>query len=91
VPKTSEAVSLLRTAIGLTEGVFRGTVLVVTESEDQLTWKSLRNVPAVRLLTAGQLNTYDVLVSEHVVFTQAALAEFTGRDAATTAKKEDEQ
>ena len=39
----------------------------------------------------GQLNTYDVLVSDHVVFTQAALAEFTGRDTAETAKKEDEQ
>jgi large subunit ribosomal protein L4 len=90
-PKTSEALDLLRTAIGLTEGVLRGTVLVVTESEDELTWKSLRNVPAVRLLAAGQLNTYDVLVSEHVVFTQAALAEFTGRGAAATAKKEDEQ
>jgi large subunit ribosomal protein L4 len=91
VPKTSEALDLLHTAIGLTEGVIRGIVLVVTGSEEELTWKSLRNVPAVRLLAAGQLNTYDVLVSEHVVFTQAALAEFTGRGAAATAKKEDEQ
>ena len=71
--------------------MLRGIVLVVTGSEDELTWKSPRNAPAVRLLAAGQLNTYDVLVSEHVVFTQAALAEFTGRGAAATAKKEDEQ
>jgi large subunit ribosomal protein L4 len=39
-------------------------------------------VPGVRLLTVGQLNTYDVLASEHVVFTQAALEQLTGREAA---------
>ena len=80
---------MLRAAIGLTGAKLRGTVLVVAQSEDELTWKSLRNVRGVRILAAGQLNTYDVLVSEHVVFTQAALEEFTGRG--PTAKKEDEQ
>ncbi len=101
VPSTSGALDLLRTAIGLSEKP-RGSVLVVTQPDDELTWKSLRNVPGVRLLTVGQLNTYDVLVSEHVVFTQAALAGFTGRDTAAparkaaapakkTAKKEDDQ
>ena len=88
-PKTSEALGLLRTAIGLTDSVLRAHVLVVAQADDELTWKSLRNVPGVRLLAAGQLNTYDVLVSEHVVFTQAALDEFTGR--AATARKEDDQ
>ena len=78
-PKTGEALDVLRAAIGLTGAKLRGTVLVVAQSEDELTWKSLRNVPGVRILAAGQLNTYDVLVSEHVVFTQAALEEFTGR------------
>jgi large subunit ribosomal protein L4 len=95
VPSTSGAVDVLRTAIGLGSEKLRGTVLVITQPDDELTWKSLRNVPGVRLLTAGQLNTYDVLVSEHVVFTQAALAGFTGRDAAAparkTARKEDDQ
>ena len=43
---------------------------------DVLGWKSLRNVPEVHLLTSGQLNTYDVLVSDDVVFTRAALDEF---------------
>jgi large subunit ribosomal protein L4 len=37
---------------------------------------SLRNLPQVHLLEAGQLNTYDVLVADEVVFTEAALAEF---------------
>ena len=51
-------------------------ILVVLAYNDDLGWKSLRNVPEVHLLTAGQLNTYDVLVSDDVVFTRAALDEF---------------
>jgi hypothetical protein len=51
----------------------------VAQAEDELTWKSLRNAPGVRLLATGQLNTYDVLASEHIVFTQAALSAFTGQ------------
>jgi large subunit ribosomal protein L4 len=51
-------------------------VLVVVERSDELTWKSLRNVPSVHLLGPGQLNTYDVLVSDDVVFTEGALAAF---------------
>ncbi len=51
-------------------------VLVVAERSDELTWKSLRNVPTVHLLAPGQLNTYDVLISDDVVFTQGALESF---------------
>ena len=55
-------------------------VLVVLDRDDVLNWVSLRNEPRVHLLEAGQLNTYDVLVSDEVVFTETALAEFvTGR------------
>ena len=60
-------------------------VLVVLGSDDALNWISLRNLPRVHLLEAGQLNTYDVLNADEIVFTEAALAEFvagpaTGRD-----------
>jgi len=89
VPSTSGALDVLRAAIGLLAEKLRGTVLVVTQPDDELTWKSLRNVRGVRLLTVGQLNTYDVLVSEHVVFTQAALADFTGNDAVVAPAKTD--
>ena len=51
-------------------------VLVVLERDDVVSWKSLRNVDAVHLLEPGQLNTYDVLVSDDVVFTEAALEQF---------------
>ena len=51
-------------------------LLVVLDRDDVLSWVSLRNLPEVHLIESGQLNTYDVLVSDEVVFTEAALAEF---------------
>jgi large subunit ribosomal protein L4 len=51
-------------------------VLVVLDRDDVLNWVSLRNLPQVHIIEAGQLNTYDVLVSEEVVFTETALAEY---------------
>jgi large subunit ribosomal protein L4 len=53
-------------------------ILVVLGREDDVTWLSLRNAPEVHLLSADQLNTYDVLVSDDVVFTKEALDEFLG-------------
>jgi large subunit ribosomal protein L4 len=51
-------------------------VLVVAERSDALTWKSLRNVETVHLLEPSQLNTYDVLISDEIVFTKDALEAF---------------
>lgn len=53
-------------------------VLVVTAGDDRVNQLSLRNEPSVHLLKAGQLNTYDVLVSDDVVFTRQALEQFLG-------------
>jgi len=44
----------------------------------KLSWLSLRNVTEVHLIESGQLNTYDVLVADEVIFTTAALDEFLG-------------
>jgi len=84
VPSTRTAVKTLAT---LTD---RAHVLVVIERSDELTIKSLRNVESVHLLVADQLNTYDVLVSDDIVFTEGALAAFiagpaTGRSAKAVA------
>jgi len=54
----------------------RRHVLVVLERTDQVSWKSLRNLEQVHLLVPDQLNTYDVLVSDDVIFTQGALETF---------------
>jgi large subunit ribosomal protein L4 len=71
-PSTKAAVATLRKA---TES---RKVLVVLGSLDELNWVSLRNEPTVHLIEAGQLNTYDVLVADEVVFTSDALDEFLG-------------
>jgi large subunit ribosomal protein L4 len=76
-PKTKAALTTLATVADA------GRVLVVLTHEDEVNWLSLRNVPEVHLLSADQLNTYDVLVSDEVVFTADALDEFLGVPAAT--------
>jgi large subunit ribosomal protein L4 len=75
LPRTKDALAVLDTATG---GADRN-ILVVTTRDDEITWKSLRNVPAVHLLAEDQLNTYDVLDSDYLVFTQAALDAFVER------------
>ena len=52
--------------------------LVVLERGNERTALSLRNVPEVHVLWADQLNTYDVLDADDIVFTQAALESFLG-------------
>ncbi len=74
-PRTKDALDVLNK---VTDGAARN-VLVVTEHDDELSWKSLRNVPFVHLLAEDQLNTYDVLASDYVVFTKAALDAFVER------------
>jgi large subunit ribosomal protein L4 len=54
-------------------------VLIVLERNDDQTWKSLRNVGGVHLLVEDQLNTYDVLVADDVVFTEGALNTYVKR------------
>ena len=77
-PSTKAAVATLRKVTESTK------VLVVLSSLDELNWVSLRNEPTVHLIEAGQLNTYDVLVADEVVFTKDALDEFLGVSALTS-------
>lgn len=66
-PKTKTAIAALG-AIGAD-----GKVLVVLGAGDDNAWKSFRNIPTVHCLSAGELNTYDVLDSDVVVFTSETL------------------
>ena len=50
--------------------------LVVLERSDAITWLSLRNAPEVHIVAVDQLNTYDVLASDDVVFTKGAYDAF---------------
>jgi large subunit ribosomal protein L4 len=74
-PSTKAAIATLRKVTGSRK------VLVVLSSTDELNWLSLRNEASVHLIETGQLNTYDVLVADDVVFTKDALDEFLGAPA----------
>ena len=50
-----------------------GKVLVVLGDDDVAAHKSFRNLPEVQTIRARELNAYDVLVNDWVVFTQATL------------------
>jgi large subunit ribosomal protein L4 len=84
-PRTKDAVAVLSTLTGTRRGV---GALVVVHRDDELTWLSLRNVPGVHLIAVDQLNTHDVLASDHVVFTEEALAAFLGTGRADPAPDE---
>ncbi len=56
----------------------RNLLLVVSRTEDT-TQKSVRNIPDLHVLWPDQLNPYDVLCSDEIVFTRAALEEFLAR------------
>jgi large subunit ribosomal protein L4 len=59
-------------------------VLAVLGRSDEVNWLSLRNLEHVHLIAADQLNTYDVLVCDAVVFTADGLDEFLGSPAGRT-------
>lgn len=67
VPRTKDA----RAALDALE--VEGTALVVLAGDDVTTWKSFRNLPRVRLIESDQLNAYDVLVSDWVIFSRGTL------------------
>lgn len=71
-PSTKAALAALRAVVEDRQA------LVVLERGNELTALSLRNVPEVHVLWADQLNTYDVLDADDIVFTQAALESFLG-------------
>jgi large subunit ribosomal protein L4 len=59
--------------------------LVVLERSDAITWLSLRNAPEVHIVAVDQLNTYDVLAADDVVFTKGAYDVFVGGASAAPA------
>ena len=66
-PRTKDAAAALA-HLGV-----EGRALIVLEPTDVVAYKSFRNLPECHVLVAGELNTYDVLVSDFVVFTKDTL------------------
>lgn len=50
-----------------------GRILLVLARDDESAYKSFRNLPAVQVILAGELNAYDVLCNDWIVFTAATL------------------
>lgn len=75
---TSEKPST-KSALGALRNITDRKALVVATRADELTALSLRNAPEALVIWADQLNTYDVLVNDDVVFTAAALDSFLGK------------
>jgi large subunit ribosomal protein L4 len=75
-PSTKAALSIL------SEWLDEGRVLVVLSRDEESAWRSLRNVAAIQLVSADQLNAYDAVISDRIVFSQAALDAFVNRGGA---------
>jgi large subunit ribosomal protein L4 len=77
-PSTKAALAVLATVSD------RSNFLVVLERTDSVTWLSLRNAPQVHIVAVDQINTYDVLSSDDVVFTKGAYDAFVTGAVKTT-------
>jgi large subunit ribosomal protein L4 len=69
-------------------------VLVIVSLNELVSWFSLRNVKELHVVSPGQLNTYDVLIADDVVFTKIAMEEFlagprTGKSASAVGRATD--
>jgi large subunit ribosomal protein L4 len=78
-PKTSEGIAALA-ALGIS-----GRVLVVVRRDEINTIRSFRNIPHVQLIEVGELNAYDILCNDMIVFTKATLPD---SNAVNTSKDE---
>ena len=83
-PRTARAVELLATL-----GLGGRKLLFVVDGLEEAAIKSFRNLEAVHLITFDQLNTYDVLASDTVIFTRDSLDAFLGRSAGEPAADEE--
>ena len=84
-PRTKDAKAALE-ALGAT-----GRTLVVLGADDGIAARSFRNLADVQVIMVGELNAYDVLVNDHIVFTQATLPSATPAPAEVAATEEEGQ
>lgn len=82
-PSTKNAISVLENV------ATSKNVLIVIERDDEIALKSVRNLKNVHVLSVDQLNAYDVVVSDDIVFTKAAYDAFvSAKNSGSTSEKE---
>ena len=87
-PSTKAARKVVESLLaGIDDAGERTRVLVVIERDDALSMLSLRNLPQAHILWPDQLNTYDVLLNDVVLFTSAALDTFLAGPIATPSRR----
>ncbi|MBK8460394.1 MAG: 50S ribosomal protein L4 [Micropruina sp.] len=67
-----------KSALQALTGIASNKILVVLHRDEDVAWLSLRNVAVVHAIAVDQLNAYDVLLNDDVVFTSAALQVYVG-------------
>lgn len=80
-PSTKGAAAVLASITGK-------NILVVLERGDEIGYKSVRNLQNVHVLWSDQLNAYDVIVSDDIVFTKSAYESFVASKSPKTSKEE---
>ena len=85
LPKTKTAVATLD-ALNV-----EGRVLIVVNQNDSNTWKSFANLDRVHVISPGELNAYDVLVSDWVVFAKSTLPDAASPEISEDATDESSQ
>ena len=85
LPKTKAAVAALD-ALDV-----EGRVLIVVNQNDSNTWKSFANLDRVHVISPGELNAYDVLVNDWVVFTKSTLPDTTSSESSEGTTDESSQ
>ena len=85
-PSTKAAIAAVR------QFSTRKNLLVVVSRTEDLAWRSLRNADDLHLLVPDQLNAYDILKSDDVVFSESAIKDFLAgpRKAVTAIARESE-
>ena len=71
-PSTKSASAVLK-SLGVSD-----RVLLVLERKDATSWKSFRNLKDVQVISTGELNAYDILCNDWIVFTKASLPKLEG-------------
>ncbi|MFM8902684.1 MAG: 50S ribosomal protein L4 [Actinomycetota bacterium] len=71
-PSTKSASAVLK-SLGVSD-----RVLLVLERKDATSWKSFRNLKDVQVISTGELNAYDILCNDWIVFTKASLPTLEG-------------
>ena len=85
LPKTKRALEVLDAL------AVEGRVLIVANQNDLNTWKSFANLDRVHVISPGELNAYNVLVNDWVVFTKSNLPDVSSTENSEDVKDESSQ